>query len=642
MNTRTVPALLVISLLVNLAGQVPAVRADDRAKSLYQRTLRATAYVECRGVGAGTGWVVDRAKGLLVTNHHVVEDQTSVFVLFPIYKDGRLMVEQSAYKNERGLRGKVLDTDVPRDLAIIQVIDRLPDEVTELKLAADSASPAETVHSIGNPGASDAFWVYTSGTVRQVYEKEWGYLDFKRRGTVQRKARVMETQSPVNHGDSGGPVVNDQGELVAVVSSGKVRDRSGPVALMTWHIDVQEVRKFVQQTRELMAPKTAEEFTRRGERRLEANRIRDAIEDFSDAIRLDKKYGRAFQKRAWAFCLRSDYDTAIADCDVAIRLNEDDADAYFYRGWALDEKKQYDRAITDYTRAIQLGTRLGSAYNNRGVVYSRKKEKQQALADYLRAVEVDPKNAVAWSNAADLLHDFREYDKAVEHATRSIYLNPFRSIAWRVRGWAFRDAGKLEAALQNFNDAIDFDGKEPTFFVNRGIVFSKMNGQLNRAVQDYTTAIRLKDNYALAYLCRGEAYEKASLISDAHKDYETAIRLDPDYKSRVKRRYTCLFRVANNTGEPIRVYLQYEYESDKGDWVWWPNQNWHTYDFSVGETANLLDGKWKIRARRVRVWAVGQRTGNTYGTYRTNDLSLTPASGILAQDELVYTFKFNR
>ncbi len=229
MHVRTQPALLVLSVLLGLAGQVPLAHADDKGKSLYQRTLRATAYVECRGVGAGTAWVVDRAKGLLVTNHHVVEDQVNVFVLFPIYKDGRLVVEQSAYKNERGLRGKVLDTDVPRDLAIIQVIDRMPDEVGEVKLAAESASPADSVHSIGNPGASDAFWVYTSGTVRQVYEKEWGYLDFKRRATVQRKARVMETQSPVNHGDSGGPVVNDQGELVAVVSSGKVRDRSGPV-----------------------------------------------------------------------------------------------------------------------------------------------------------------------------------------------------------------------------------------------------------------------------------------------------------------------------------------------------------------------------------------------------------------------------
>ncbi len=302
-----------------------------------------------------------------------------------------------------------------------------------------------------------------------------------------------------------------------------------------------------------------------------------------------------------AFCLKNDLDTAIADCDVAIRLNEDDADAYFFRGWALDEKKQYDRAITDYTRAIQLGTRISRAYNNRGVVYSRKKEKQQALADYERAVEIDSKNYTAWSNAADMLHDAREYQKAMEYATRSINLNPFRSIAWKIRGWALRDGGNLEAAVQNFNDAIEFDSKEPDFYLNRGIAYSRINGQLAKAVQDYSTSIRIGKNYAIGYLYRGEAFEKANQFSDAQKDYEVALRMNPDYKDRIKRRNTCLFRVANNTAEPLRVYLQYEYLSDKGEWVWWPNQNWVSYNFASGETANLVHDGWKIRRQGPRL-----------------------------------------
>lgn len=453
----------------------------------------------------------------------------------------------------------------------------------------------------------------------------------------------METQSPVNHGDSGGPVVNDQGDLVAVVSSGKVRDRSGPVALMTWHIDVPEVRKFVEQTRELMVPKTAADFTRRGERRLEANRVRDAIEDFSEAIKLDKKYGRAFQKRAWAFCRRSDYDTAIADCDLAIRINEDDADAYFYRGYALDEKKQYERAIADYTRAIQLGTRLGSAYNNRGVVYSRKKENDQALADYQRAVEVDPKNHTAWTNLADKQHDFRQYEKALENATRALNLNPFHIHAWKVRGWALRDAGNLEGAVRNFSDAIEFDSKEPDFYLNRGIAYSRMNGQLSKAVQDYNAALRLRQNYAPAYLYRGDAYEKAGVFKESQQDYETALRLDPEYKNRIKRLYAVTLKITNNTGERIRIYLQYEYESEKGEWVWWPAQNWHTYDFAVGETSALLDNKWKIKARRIRVWAVGQQTGRNYTAHRTNEWWVVGQQGILAQgNDWNSTYRFER
>src|SRR5262249_11122557 len=152
--------------------------------------------------------------------------------------------ERKAYASDRGLRGKVIDTDVGRDLAIIQLIDPLPKGVQELKLAAASAAPSDVVQSVGNPGASDALWVHTSGSVRQVYRKQW--LTASANGLVVRNCRVLESQSPVNPGDSGGPIVNERGELVAVVSSGKTTDgQKRLVQLMTFHIDVREVKAFL-------------------------------------------------------------------------------------------------------------------------------------------------------------------------------------------------------------------------------------------------------------------------------------------------------------------------------------------------------------------------------------------------------------
>jgi S1-C subfamily serine protease len=52
--------------------------------------------------------------------------------------------------------------------------------------------------------------------------------------------RVVETSSPTNGGDSGGPVVNDRGELVAVVSCCATKDRN-----ISWFIEVSEVRTFL-------------------------------------------------------------------------------------------------------------------------------------------------------------------------------------------------------------------------------------------------------------------------------------------------------------------------------------------------------------------------------------------------------------
>jgi S1-C subfamily serine protease len=224
-----------------LLAPSPADRAaadEPSGKDIYHRLLRATTVVITRkgdAVGQGTGWLVDRANKLIVTNQHVVGDSRSVQIIFPAYRDGKLVAERSYYRdNAPRVRGKVVVRDVRRDLAVIEV-ESLPDDARELTVAADAPEPSDRVHSVGNPGASDALWVYTSGTVRQVYRKKWK----SREGsvTVDREARVVETQSPINPGDSGGPVVNDKGEVIGVTSA--VRQDARLVSIC---IDASEIK----------------------------------------------------------------------------------------------------------------------------------------------------------------------------------------------------------------------------------------------------------------------------------------------------------------------------------------------------------------------------------------------------------------
>src|SRR5205085_2359511 len=51
---------------------------------------------------------------------------------------------------------------------------------------------------------------------------------------------VLETTSPINSGDSGGPVVNKSGELVAISQS-----LSPSARLVTYSVDISEVRAFL-------------------------------------------------------------------------------------------------------------------------------------------------------------------------------------------------------------------------------------------------------------------------------------------------------------------------------------------------------------------------------------------------------------
>jgi tetratricopeptide (TPR) repeat protein len=638
----------VFVLLLGLVGNRAS--ADETTKGIFKKVLRGTVFVSVKG-GSGSGWIVDRKLKLVVTNHHVVENADNVEVLFPLYKDGKLVVERKAYKDERGVRGKVLDTDTARDLAVIQLIDPLPEEVIELPLATESSDPADRIHSIGNPGASDALWVYSSGTVRQVYAKEW---TDGTRGVRERKCKVVETQSPINPGDSGGPMVNDKGEVIAVVSMSVVLHNGKRVNLMNCGIDIEEVKEFVNQTRTLLNPKTAAEFNRRGERRYLRQRHDDAIADFTQAIRLQKDLAIAYRNRALAFSGKNDHDTAIADCNEAIRLNSDDALAYFDRGWAHDKKHDFDKALADYNKAIQLDPKFAGAYNNRGYLYHQKKDLERAFADYQRAVEADPKGAISYLNCGECYFAWKEYDKAIAYTSAALKINDLLVRAYYVRAWCFQAKQQYDKALADIDIVLQIEPTNPWVFVNRGNVFlergtvASKEGPMkdayadwDRALTHFSKAIELDRNLASAYYQRGLVWETAGRDEKAQDDYRQALSLDRTYADKVKERKKRYLRVANNSSQAIRVYLLYETETKSGAWDWYPDPKQPLWiDLQPGALTYLKDTDgYQIRGRRVRLWAQGLKTTSVWNDYKEKDLWLSRDT-YLATRETTFTFTF--
>lgn len=216
---------------------IAQVRGDVQT---YRRTLKSTTWVlskNSEGTSSGTGVLIDVEKRLVITNAHVVGDSRNAVIFFPAMKQDSPIVERSHYlENVRkiGIRGRIIAVDRKRDLALVE-LDKVPEGAEALPMVETSVSPGEIVESIGNPGSTDALWVYTSGTVRSVYQKQF------RTGGGEHDFRVVETQSPINSGDSGGPVVNGKGELVAISQAIAPQAR-----LVSYCVDVSEIKEFLE------------------------------------------------------------------------------------------------------------------------------------------------------------------------------------------------------------------------------------------------------------------------------------------------------------------------------------------------------------------------------------------------------------
>jgi S1-C subfamily serine protease len=140
----------------------------------------------------GSGFVLD-TKGDIVTNDHVVNGATAVRVGF---------TGGATYP------ARVLGTDPSTDLALIRV-DAPASALHPLMLAPGAAQVGDTVYAIGNPFGLDR--TMTAGIVSAV-----GRAIQAPNGLAIENA--IQTDAAVNHGNSGGPLIDQSGRVIGVNS----------------------------------------------------------------------------------------------------------------------------------------------------------------------------------------------------------------------------------------------------------------------------------------------------------------------------------------------------------------------------------------------------------------------------------------
>jgi len=146
----------------------------------------------------GSGFIID-SKGYVLTNYHVVEDSSDVFITLV---DGR------------ELPGKILDADRIVDVALIKV------DAKDLSVAAlgdsDDCMIGETVIAIGNPFGNlieDSHPTVTAGVISALHRN---FNEDPNSGRVYQD--MIQTDAAINPGNSGGPLVNLNGEVIGINS----------------------------------------------------------------------------------------------------------------------------------------------------------------------------------------------------------------------------------------------------------------------------------------------------------------------------------------------------------------------------------------------------------------------------------------
>jgi S1-C subfamily serine protease len=155
----------------------------------------------------GSGFVVDK-EGHIVTNYHVIEGASQIRVSF---------------SNRDTVVARLVGTDATTDLAVLQV-EASPNALTPLPLGnSDKVLVGDPVVAIGNPFGLDR--TATAGIVSAL-QREITAPD--NRFAID---HVIQTDAPINRGNSGGPLINTRGQVIGVNTQIETGGAAGNVGI---------------------------------------------------------------------------------------------------------------------------------------------------------------------------------------------------------------------------------------------------------------------------------------------------------------------------------------------------------------------------------------------------------------------------
>jgi len=404
----------------------------------------------------GSGFVVRHVKGktLILTNSHVITGATQVLVNWP---DGN---QDSA---TIVLDGGAVTTLT--DLALLSVSGK---EGVVLPLKKDQATVGGDVIAIGSPRGLG--FTLTKGVISSLRDE----------------GKIVQTDTAINPGSSGGPLINEAGCVVGVNTLAMTEDVG-----LNFAISSQTAQRFIDKydpnTRQTNQSRTQNVV-------IKPQKLNPSPPPWKpkDIYKGDPEAAKEYLNRLWdLFGVKGKEQESIKLANIALRFDNNSAQAYHYRGSAKTALKDYAGALSDYTKAINIRPDNYIYYYNRAVPKRLSGDYKGSISDNTKAIKLKPDYVRAFNNRGVSKAKLEDYTGAISDYTKAIKLKP------------------------NY----------PLYYYNRGTSKAKLEDYIG-AISDHTKAIKLRPDYDDAYVNRSFAKGQLNDIKGACDDYLQLSNID--------------------------------------------------------------------------------------------------------------------
>ena len=207
--------LWVSLIALSLCFISPASGRDFNPKKIYEETSKAVVLITAfdrgqRSASNGTGSIISE-DGLILTNAHVIfnDERKKPFDAIRVFLKPDRVTGNLRNDTSRKFRATLVHYSNSLDLAVLKIQDpQISNSLPLLELSDLSrTSIGDPVLAIGHP-EQGGLWTLTTGTISSLIENFEG----------TRGKDVFQTETSINKGNSGGPLIDQYGHMVGINS----------------------------------------------------------------------------------------------------------------------------------------------------------------------------------------------------------------------------------------------------------------------------------------------------------------------------------------------------------------------------------------------------------------------------------------
>jgi len=219
---------------------------------------------------------------------------------------------------------------------------------------------------------------------------------------------------------------------------------------------------------------------------------------------------------------------------------------------ALTNQK-VDKKKSKYGISENTVPKTAGEFLDRGIIFAERSDFEMAIADFNEALKLNPNLSAAYVLRG------RALVAGVVGMNRLKLKDNFSGIETFSLKGVVDDKEKitLEKALADYTQALRLDPNNSVIYKERGDAYSHF-GEPDKAISDFNQALRLNPNYSTAYSGRSNAYADKSEENRAIADINQAIRLDPNDAFLYIMRADYYYHLYENKGGDIdRIIADY-------------------------------------------------------------------------------------